>query len=424
MNNEKIFFTPGTVWTSPDLLPTVDVNVVFEGVSHDEITTVHRWNGSKWVWEQVAVDQFSFRGNDSSLVEIFVATASPYDRFAIADAVAKTFFGLPDYLRRPINDQYDYEFAVMNGFGGYYTGIDDVSNIVLDDQSVWDMSDHLGDEEDPYLEEFVAHEVAHAAIDHLVFGDEMWNEAVANDAPFWMSEYAFENPSSEDVAETIVPLMAFIEYHLPGDLPEDANNFLVETIDALPNRYSYLAEKIFDVEDYQCLVDERGWQEAASPLSCDQTPKKYLMPVTKMSFAGTKKADVIKGGRRSDLIRGKKGSDVLRGRGGDDVLLGSLGDDSLYGARGDDYLFGAKGLDVLNGGKGADVFRISKGQDVVLDFNIKQGDQIAYRESDVVEIAGDEQGAVVIASSRASILLLGVSQEDLADLGVDLFVHV
>ena len=124
------------------------------------------------------------------------------------------------------------------------------------------------------------------------------------------------------------------------------------------------------------------------------------------------------------LIRGKKGSDVLRGRGGDDVLLGSLGDDSLYGARGDDYLFGAKGFDVLIGGKGADVFRISKGQDVVLDFNIKQGDQIAYRESDVVEIAGDEQGAVVIASSTASILLLGVNQKDLADLGVDLFVHV
>ena len=66
----------------------------------------------------MAVGQFSFRGNDSSLVEIFVATASPYDRFAIADAVAKTFFGLPDSLRRPVDDQYDYEFAVMNGFGG------------------------------------------------------------------------------------------------------------------------------------------------------------------------------------------------------------------------------------------------------------------------------------------------------------------
>ena len=112
MNNEKIFFTPGTVWTSSDLLPTVDVNVAFEGASHDEITTVHRWNGSKWVWEQVAVDQFSFRGNDSSLVEIFVATASPYDRFAIADAVAKTFFGLPDSLRRPVDDQYDYDDQV------------------------------------------------------------------------------------------------------------------------------------------------------------------------------------------------------------------------------------------------------------------------------------------------------------------------
>jgi len=132
-------FTWGTVHVSADMLPTLNKSVNLNS-SSDEITTVHKWNGSEWVWVQVPSRNYYFQLDDNSIIKILVSDDSELNRQSLASAVAKAFAGLPTNMRRPINGKYEFEFAIMDGFGGYYTGFSGVNNIVLNDQDVWDMS--------------------------------------------------------------------------------------------------------------------------------------------------------------------------------------------------------------------------------------------------------------------------------------------
>ena len=45
------------------------------------------------------------------------------------------------------------------------------------------------------------HEAVHVSIDDLLYGTQAWNDAVAADNKY-ISDYAKENPQSEDIAET------------------------------------------------------------------------------------------------------------------------------------------------------------------------------------------------------------------------------
>lgn len=69
-------------------------------------------------------------------------------------------------------------------------------------------------------------------------------------------------------------------------------------------------------------------------------------------FAGTAKADRIKGSAGSDKITGGRGKDRLSGLAGVDCISGGAGNDRLSGGRGNDSLSGGAGNDMITAGPG------------------------------------------------------------------------
>ena len=423
------------------MLPTLNANVNLKSTGH-ETTTVHKWNGSEWIWIQVPSKSYHFELADSSTIKVLISDASDLDHQSLANATAKTFAGLPAEMRRPLNGEYDFEFAIMDGFGGYYTGFNGVSNIVLNDLEVWNMSygpNHVNGY--GHLEELIAHELAHASVDKLIYNQPDWQIAVSRDAPFWVSQYAQDHPNREDVAETIVPLISIILYNKPANVEPELKSFLDETIAGIPSRYKYIAQNIFNTENYECLLQERGWLDSSS--GCESKPEpeteselesetkpeleiepeNYKPPSTNNQINGTKKDNDLIGSKMPDFMDGKKGNDTLRGRNGDDALKGNKGNDILKGSKGADYLDGSKGMDTLIGGKGADVFQISKGLDIIEDFNINQGDKIALDIKGKYSIINDPNGVLITASSKKQLFLDGIDYNDFTTEVIDLFVQ-
>ncbi|MEM1387123.1 MAG: calcium-binding protein [Pseudomonadota bacterium] len=80
----------------------------------------------------------------------------------------------------------------------------------------------------------------------------------------------------------------------------------------------------------------------------------------------------------NNRLEGGSGKDRLVGLFGDDMLLGGDGNDALFGGHGDDTLVGGPGADRLYGGRGADLFVASAGNNDVYDFNLAQGDRVAF----------------------------------------------
>jgi hypothetical protein len=58
-----------------------------------------------------------------------------------------------------------------------------------------------------YLEEIIAHELAHASLDHRHSTTSGWRAAQASD-PTFISTYARDDPAGEDVAESFIPWLA------------------------------------------------------------------------------------------------------------------------------------------------------------------------------------------------------------------------
>jgi Ca2+-binding RTX toxin-like protein len=69
-------------------------------------------------------------------------------------------------------------------------------------------------------------------------------------------------------------------------------------------------------------------------------------------FAGTARADRIKGSNGSDRITGGRGKDHLAGLGGADCISGGAGNDVISGGKGNDTLSGGAGNDRITAGPG------------------------------------------------------------------------
>jgi hypothetical protein len=96
-------------------------------------------------------------------------------------------------------------------------------------------------ERDGVLEEIIAHEAAHTALDPKHLGSSGWRAAVRAD-PTFISTYARDNPDREDVAESFVPWLA-LRYRRDRLDPET-----VTTIEqTIPNRLAYFDRQRFKV---------------------------------------------------------------------------------------------------------------------------------------------------------------------------------
>lgn len=137
--------------------------------------------------------------------------------------------------------------------------------------------------------------------------------------------------------------------------------------------------------------------------------------------------DSIRFGKDGDdgdeFIIGDAGNNRLAGGAGDDYLFGLEGRDTLDGGPGDDHIGAGRGGGVLSGGPGRDVFLVSRyaaGETRITDFApgddrlvlsprlLPEGSVIA----NLPEARPD--GSVAIALGGASIILDGVSRQDVA----------
>ena len=134
--------------------------------------------------------------------------------------------------------------------------------------------------------------------------------------------------------------------------------------------------------------------------------------------------DYLYGGSNDDTLYGSTGTDYLRGQGGNDTLYGQGGTDYLRGGAGVDHLWGGTGADVLSGGSEADYFHFlpSDGTttDTIEDFTPGE-DQLVLEGGLTVfqELGGDvnfdgDADTVLILSNQARIVLLGVSEDQVA----------
>ena len=244
-SNSDEFLVDGTVWASPRLISSFDVSVI-ERKSRDSNKIVHRFDGDEWVEFTSPVREFVYEFEDDTTLNISVANDCRHDPSLTSFAVAEAFARLPKEMK---GDQ-DYEIVLMNDFGGYYTP--HLHNIVLPDD---DVLNYRGG----YLEELLAHEVAHAALDQSVYSDESWYQAVANDSGPWISSYAMENPGREDIAEMIVPWLGIFLDQPSTGFDESDKDFLLDSIKAVPSRYAYIAEKIFGIDNFYGHLIQKDW---------------------------------------------------------------------------------------------------------------------------------------------------------------------
>jgi len=131
--------------------------------------------------------------------------------------------------------------------------------------------------------------------------------------------------------------------------------------------------------------------------------------------------DILRGGGGHDTIYGGYGKDQLHGGNRGDELYGRVGQDTLWGGNGNDKLDGGANNDTLKGGKGNDtfVFGAGTGDDVVLDFTA--GADKLLLDFDATELRSvrvqqqsNEEGGVLVTYGDDSILLQGVSYEELS----------
>ena len=94
-------------------------------------------------------------------------------------------------------------------------------------------------------EEVFIHEATHLSIDPYVYGDPAWNVAVNLDGNY-ISTYAYNNPNSEDIAETF-PAYIAVKY-----FPDRISSGLKDTILSLNfNRFKYFDSLNLDLSIYE-----------------------------------------------------------------------------------------------------------------------------------------------------------------------------
>lgn len=94
-------------------------------------------------------------------------------------------------------------------------------------------------------EELFIHEAAHLSVDPYVYGNQEWEDAVNLDGNF-ISDYAKENPNSEDIAET------FQAYIAVKFFPERISSSIRDTIlSVCLNRFKYFDSLNLDLSIYK-----------------------------------------------------------------------------------------------------------------------------------------------------------------------------
>jgi len=227
----------GTVWVSPRIIPTRDVSLQLITSTQEEIQYDKRdfstADPSDWkLMERERVESFKWSIDGDSQITISISLDIPRDRLNLSRSVALSFASIP----REIRGSQTYGIAVDDRDGGYYVEVS--KRVILGYEQT------LSDLANGFLEEVLTHEVAHAELDRRFYNTSGWSNAVSQDSGRFISEYASRDPSTEDVAETILPLAGILTTR-PVDLSTQDKAYLLASASWVSARFAYLSDQVF-----------------------------------------------------------------------------------------------------------------------------------------------------------------------------------
>ena len=231
----------GTIFLDPDILTEADPTTFqkIEDAGRGERTMYDRRSG--WVYENAFLFNASFSDLPDVEIQVNPEFGDTDTARAQAEAYAPVIGRLPKCLRVDVRTVWIHKGD--NPFGGGN------NNLLI----------HTG-QADQYvasgiLEETLVHEASHTSLDADHAGASLWLDAQAADGNF-ISTYARDNPTREDVAETF--LLYFALRYGPGRISQ----FLIDTINnTIPNRITYFDEQDLGLSN---LDDNDGDSSAGS----------------------------------------------------------------------------------------------------------------------------------------------------------------
>jgi hypothetical protein len=186
-----------------------------------------------WIWmDSERVESFRWSINNESEITISISLDIPQNRTDLSRSVALSFASIPHQIR----GSQKYGIAVDDRDGGYYG--EAFNKVILGYEET------LRNLADGFLEELLTHEVAHAELDKYLYYTSGWANAVSQDSGRFISKYAGDYPSSEDVAETVLPLAAILSAD-PTELTAEDKAYLLASASWVPGRYAYMSQQIF-----------------------------------------------------------------------------------------------------------------------------------------------------------------------------------
>ena len=243
--SKNFIFKGGSEWKDGDIInkkdPSNFINLSFlekkNVMGYDVRTLTNKYTKDGWGRSSFTVFVFNATFENSKDILINVNDEFKTDKKAKKQAIkwAKIYGQMPKFLKKNVK-----EITIHKGKVGWAGG---QGTIVIH-------TDYLTNENKKYAEELMFHELTHASLDWWWGGsvnEEKWKNAVSTDK-YYISEYAWELPGNEDLAETVLWWYAS---RCKADRISKKNNEKVNKF--LTNRFKYLDEQNYDMHPSNCI---------------------------------------------------------------------------------------------------------------------------------------------------------------------------
>ena len=243
--SKNFIFKGGSEWKDGDIInkkdPSNFINLSFlekkNVMGYDVRTLTNKYTKDGWGKSSFTVFVFNASFENSKDILINVNDEFKTDKKAKKQAIkwAKIYGQMPKFLKKNVK-----EITIHKGKAGWAGG---QGTIVIH-------TDYLTNENKKYAEELMFHELTHASLDWWWGGsvnEEKWKNAVSTDK-YYISEYAWELPGNEDLAETVLWWYAS---RCKADRISKKNNEKVNKF--LTNRFKYLDEQNYDMHPSNCI---------------------------------------------------------------------------------------------------------------------------------------------------------------------------
>ena len=243
--SKNFIFKGATEWKDGDIInkkdPSNFINLSFlekkNVMGYDVRTLTNKYTKDGWGRSSFTVFVFNATFENSKDILINVNDEFKTDKKAKKQAIkwAKIYGQMPNFLKKNVK-----EITIHKGKAGWAGG---QGTIVIH-------TDYLTNENKKYAEELMFHELTHASLDWWWGGsvnEEKWKNAVSTDK-YYISEYAWELPGNEDLAETVLWWYASRckAVRISKKNNENVNKFLT-------NRFKYLDEQNYDMHPSNCI---------------------------------------------------------------------------------------------------------------------------------------------------------------------------